>query len=165
MGLRKIASMLGELIEEVGLMRDELANVGWAIERIVPDGLGRGAMVDRRRASPAVLQPSAADRVYVPLHVLPPDRVPLARRGTPRGAVFRRAAAVDPSMSLGTTTGVLVTDDFAVREEELGRDGLVVTRRWQLCLDERGRRLVWIARAKDPGRGERSARIAFDELR
>lgn len=156
-------TVAGEPIEEVAFFRDELANLAWAIERIVPDGLGRGAPVDRRR-SPRARPLSVADLVYIPLPALPADRVPLARTASVHGAILRRAAAVDPALEIGASSGALLTPGFAVREEELGRDGLVITRRWQLALDAEGGRRLWRTRAKEPAASLRSVRMAFDDL-
>jgi len=156
-------TLLGEPIEEVALYRDELANVVWAIERVVADSSGRGAIVDRRRP-PASAPVSEADLVYVPLPPLPADRVPMLLESTATGGQFRRADSVDVAMEIAVPVGTLLTPDLAIREEEIGRDGLVVTRRWQLALDAAGNRHVWCTRSKAPGASQRSVRLAFDDL-
>jgi hypothetical protein len=150
-------------IEEVSFHRDELANMVWAIERIVPDGLGRGTIVERRR-EPTPVPISIADLAYVPLPRLPSDRVPMVRISTGQATVFRRATAVDPAMEIGSVAGTLLTGDFSMREEELGHDGLLVTRQWQMALDAVGNRLIWCSRAKQPAPAQVSVRLAFDDL-
>lgn len=157
------STIQGEVVEEVALVRDELANVVWAIERVVPDDLDRGQRVTRPTA--VATQPtSLADLVYRPLPPFPGDRVPLVRIEAPAGALLRRAEVIDSTMSVPPTTGRLVTADFAVRDDEVGREGLILTRRWQLATDAVGRRWLWRARAKQPGSYQAGIRLAFDEV-
>ncbi|MEZ4400728.1 MAG: hypothetical protein R3B06_11955 [Kofleriaceae bacterium] len=156
-------TVMGEAIEEVAVIRDELANTGWAIERVVADALGRG-----RRATPRPAPPpptTVADWRYAPLPQLPGDRVPLVRRATAEGGRLVRAGVVDPIMDVPATAGRVVTADFAVREVDLGRLGAVVTRRWQLALDASGARRAWCTRARVPAQPAAGLRVAFDDLR
>lgn len=156
-------TVMGEPIEDVVLLRDELANAGWAIERVVPDALGRG-----RPTTIGVPPPSpstTADWRYAPLPRLPGDRVPLVRRiASDGGAQLVRAEVVDPAMGAPATAGRMVAADFAVREGELKRLGAVVTRRWQLAQDAAGGRRVWCTRAREAARPAAGVRLGFDDL-
>ena len=155
-------SLTGEAIEDVELRRDELANAGWAIERVVPDTLGRG----QRRAT--VMPPgeisTAADWRYAPLPRLPGDRVPLLRQAAADGARLVRAGVVDAAMGAPEVVGRIVTPTFAVHDGELRRVGAVVTRRWQLALDANGVRHAWCTRARGTARPAAGVRVAFDDL-
>lgn len=155
-------SLTGEAIEHVELRRDELANAGWAIERVVPDTLGRG----QRRAT--VMPPgevtTAADCRYTPLPRLPGDRVPLLRQAAADGARLVRAGVVDAAMGASEVVGRIVTPAFAVHEGELRRVGAVVTRRWQVALDANGGRHAWCTRARGPAGPAAGVRVAFDDL-
>lgn len=155
-------TLTGDPVEEVALLRDELANAGWAIERIVPDALGRGQR--RRAAAPPEPSASDADWRYRPLPRVPDDRIPLLRRPASDAVRLVRADVVDASMGAPTATGTLVTPTFAVHEAELGRLGTVVTRRWQVALDASGRRLAWCTRARVPAQPAAGVRLAFDDL-
>jgi hypothetical protein len=157
------ATLTGELLEEVALVKDELANVVWAIERIVADDLDRGQRVIRQPAI-ASAPTSRADLVYRPLPPLPGDRIPLVRVDHPAGALLRRASTVDPSMSVPATTGRLLTADFTLRDDEIGREGLILTRRWQAATDTSGNRWIWRTRAKEPGAHQAGVRLGFDDL-
>lgn len=165
----------GTAIEEVQLTRDEMANLGWAIERTV---LGvAGQRVDRyeqwRDRLAALPEPVAEDlprdaRVY-DLADEPPDHwtplVPVSagqRSIRLRRGVFLRGDAqnfpplgrfLDPSRP------------FSLYEEEVPRSGLMLTRSWQLARTSDGRMVTWLGRRARPGRGESRSLVAFDRTR
>jgi hypothetical protein len=157
-------------IEEVAFVRDEQANLVWAIEVTVPASIGGGRPVDRRLPPPEPLPPLAAadglvpERIYVPLVSLPPDRVPLARVDRADGSWLARAEVVDELTSVTPTEGRLLTPAFAVRDDEVGVDGVVVTRRFQLARGQDGRRYVWTSRAKRPGATRAGEPVGYDVL-
>jgi hypothetical protein len=163
-----------DAIEEVALVRDELANLVWAIEVKVPAPIGGGRAVDRHLAHSVPPPPPAAagdaeaalvpERIYVPLVALPPDRVPLARVDRPDGTWLARAQVVDELTSVTPTEGRLLTPDFHVHDQEVGVDGVVVTRRFQLARGQDGGRHVWISRAKRPGATRPGEPVGFDVL-
>ncbi|MBL8623983.1 MAG: hypothetical protein JNK64_21930 [Myxococcales bacterium] len=155
-------TMTGDPIEDVALRRDELANAGWAIERVVPDALGRGQR--RATVTPSDEVTTAADWRYAPLPRLPSDRIPLLRQAAAEGARLVRAGVVDATMGLPNVVGRIVTPAFAVHESELRRVGAVVTRRWQVALDANGERHAWCTRARVPAEPAAGVRLAFDDL-
>jgi hypothetical protein len=150
-------------IEEVALVRDELANVAWAIETIVPALLGGARFPDRRGPAPP-LSSDPQQLVYVPFPALPPDRVPLARIERGGEAWLARAAVVDERITIQATEGRFLTRAFRVRDEEVGVDGIVLARRYQLARGRDGRRHLWISRSKHPGATRAGVRVGFDEL-
>jgi hypothetical protein len=157
------ATVEGELLEEVALVRDELANVVWGIEQITADDLDRGQRITRAPAA-APVETRAASLVYRPLPTLPGDRVPLVRDGNAPHAVLRHAQAVDPAMAIPSVMGTILNRTVAIRDDEVGREGLVLTRRWQAALDVNGTRWTWRARAKTAGSFLAGVRLAFDEM-
>jgi len=150
-------------IEEVALVRDELANVAWAIETIVPALMGGARFPDRRGPAPP-LSSDPQQLLYVPFPALPPDRVPLARIERGGDAWLARAAVVDERMTVQATEGRFLTPAFRVRDEEVGVDGIVLARRYQLARGRDGRRHLWISRSKRPGATRAGVRVGFDEL-
>ncbi len=153
----------GEPVEEVALVLDELANLAWGIEATVPAALGGGRPVDRRSPIPPP-PPSPAERVYVPFPALPADRAPMARVDRPDGTYLARARVVEEQAAVAPTEGRLLTPAFRVRDEEVGVDGIALTRRFQLARGQDGRRYLWISRAKRPGATRPGRRVAFDAL-
>jgi hypothetical protein len=157
-----------DAIEEVALVRDELANLAWAIELTVPSPVGGGRFVDRRTPLAGEVASEVAgdpDQLrYVPFPALPPDRVPLTRLDRDGQTWLARATVVDDRIVIQPVEGRFLTDAFRVRDEEVGIDGIILTRRHQLALGRDGQRHLWIARAKRPGASRPGERVAFDAL-
>jgi len=69
----------------------------------------------------------------------------------PRGTVLLSNAAADPA-----------TDRLRIAEQEVPREGVVVTRSFQLARTERGGTVLWIGRRVRTGRGEGASGLRFD---
>lgn len=175
-------------LEEVALMRDEMANLVWGVERIVPDrGTGEPIQWDRKAARVSLVQPAAdptllgdsqlSYRLMTPVpenwipfvafredphavrahHVL--ERRPMLRFPetgptelvNPRGTILLTADDADPA-----------TDRLRVAEEEVPRDGVVVTRTIQSARTLGGGTVTWIGRRVRTGQGEGSSGLRFD---
>jgi hypothetical protein len=70
----------------------------------------------------------------------------------PRGQLLRRDPAVNPALEV----------PLRIAEEEVGRAGVVVERRFQLARTPDGRAVLWVGRRKRVGRGEASSGLRFD---
>jgi hypothetical protein len=107
----------GPPIEEVQLTRDEMADLGWAIERTVTGAAGQRVdrhehWRDRVAALPASTPPDVpADVLVYDLADEPPDhwtpREPQSGQLRPPAAYGRAAVGVDTGQSF-TTAGLLV---------------------------------------------------------
>lgn len=174
------ASLQGRAVEEVLLLRDEAANLAWAVERTVQGDNGLPA--DRAQAtyenSPLAPPPAqAADtfayrlRTDVPEHWLPL----LPQRSQPTdpsmtfhlGALARLVAGgnIEP---IGPRGRLLQPPtpraDVIIREDEIPREGIRVTRAYQLARWIDGTTHLWLARRKTVGRGEGSSGLRFDAM-
>jgi hypothetical protein len=171
-------------LEEVALFRDEMANLVWGVERVVqgPSGepVNRGRLAPRvslRQQLPGDLGDAAI--VYrlmspVPDHWVPFVAVPVP--GGPAGAIelerrpllhFRDDGTTDLTHPLGVLLRTKpdanpATDRLRLAEEEVPRDGAVVTRRYQLARTPSGDTVVWIGRRKRTGEGEGWSGLRFD---
>lgn len=175
----------GPPLEEVALFRDEMANLVWGVERIVqgPSGepVKRGLVESRslRQQLPGDLDDAAI--VYrlmtpVPDHWVPFVSVPLAgvplsrfateleRRPMVRFLHDGTVEVVHPQGVLlrSTPSGDVTTDRLRIAEEEVPRDGVVLTRRYQLARTADGGTVLWIGRRKEAGQGEGSSGLKFD---
>jgi len=164
-------------VEEVRLLRDEMANLAWAVEALVESPAGRPVDVaeqDRieRGAEPAPPPPPAGMRRYR-LGVGAPDHwVPLLPvEGAPREARrLERGAA--PRVVNGEIAGALLPRGRVLEpgtvlqlyDEEVPREGAVVRRSYRLSRAADGTTHLWIGRRKGPGRGEGSSGLRFDVL-
>ncbi len=165
-------------VEVVRLLRDEAANLAWAVEARVERG---GEPVDRRSAwfaerarTPAGAAPDG--RHYIVQTDVPDHWIPLVPRRLAAGVgdgnvrlVVGRLARPGP----GGTPAIAAPESRLLREaaaagpawlyeEEVPREGATVTRRRQLSRWHAGDRLQWTARRKTTGSGEGSSGLRHD---
>ncbi|MGH8728041.1 MAG: hypothetical protein ACREV9_07765 [Burkholderiales bacterium] len=162
-------------LEEILFLRDEMANMAWAVERVV-----QGAV--EQRIEPAVhmlapdAPPSSSDsaREGIPRYRLatdvPVNWTPLLPQRNQADASLRlvRAAmlAADGSNVIRRAQGELLNaaPRLALYDEEIPREGVRVTRHFQHARWFGGRTLMWIGLRKQVGRGEGSSALRFDDF-
>ena len=165
----------GERIEEVRLIRDEMANVAWAIERVAPSPV-TGSPVSRyeqyqeerrlREAAAPERPPAQAPIAYrlgteVPGYWVP--LVPRHRGGDRRSVQLERGTLLNAEEGhLGEAMGALLEETSLLYEEEVPRAGARVTRAYQLARWSDGSTHLWIGRRKVVGRGEGASGLRFD---
>ena len=165
-------------IEQVHFMRDEMANMVWAVESILPDQLGAGipggklsrTLDDQISSGDGLLQYQLASPV--PDHWTPFISVPLP--GKKDATIFQRAkmpyGSTYKGMILSKNTTPLTDQNntlpgYYINEEEISRLGSVVTRSYQRTRGPMGEIYVWIGRKNGVGRGEGSSGLVFDSLK
>lgn len=176
----------GPPLEEVALFRDEMANLVWGVERIVqgPSGepVRRGLVESRslRQQLPDDLDDAAivyrlmtpVPDHWIPFVSVPVKGLPLNRFATEleRRPMVRflggggRVEVVHPHGVLlrSAPEGDVADDRLRIAEEEVPRDGVVVTRRYQLARTTGGGTVLWVGRRKEAGQGEGSSGLKFD---
>lgn len=169
------ASLESLPVEEVLLIRDEMANMAWAIERIVQGATGRPvdrfeAYQEKRRQQPAPEETVAeeATAVYKLASIVPDHWIPLLPvhiDDDQRAIALQRGAMVDPE----TSEGILAQGRFLtpgrrliIEDEEVPRVGVQAMRTYQHTRWTNGASLLWMGRRKRPGRGEGSSGLRFD---
>jgi hypothetical protein len=174
------ASLQGRIVEEVLLLRDETANLAWAVERTVEgdDGLPADRAQGTYERHPPVGDPPGTEaterrtyrlRTDVPEHWLPllPHR---DHTGDPSmtfhlGALTRRNpdGTAQPVLPLGRLLQPSTAEaSVVIREEEVPREGRRVTRSYQLARWIDGTTFLWLGRRASVGRGEGSSGLRFD---
>lgn len=168
-----VATLSGEALERVWLVRDEGANLGWGIEAVVESPTGRP--ISRRQIAPPEpesVRSAGADWAYRLQPPVPPWWVPLVpERAAPDIAqtTLRRARmlaweGVD-SPFVGAVGRVLAPDrPLRLFEEEVPRGGIEVTRAWSSTRGHDGAPVLWVGRTKRPGRGDRVSGLRFDTV-
>jgi hypothetical protein len=164
----------GPPIEEISLLRDEMANLAWAVEQLVEADAGPVNRAEQENLSRAPAPPDPAPeatgaspvleyRLATPVpsnwYALVPEQQPAAAGASPRAVAFRLAGGSAPE-------GRILAELAAVRlhEEELGRSGAVLRRNWKYARWIDGSTHVWVGRVRTLGRGEGSSGLRFDEL-
>lgn len=167
-----------EPIEDVLLLRDEMANLAWAVEQTVESPCGH--RLDRHEqalqpqqsgAPPAAAGPSqSADQkrfTYKLGSSVPGYWVPLLPVQTGQEVQLRRGSL--PGAQTGGATQLLgrILDpghELFLRDEEVPREGARITRAYQYARWSDGSTHVWVGRRKQSGRGEGSSGLRFDYL-
>jgi hypothetical protein len=170
-------AMESEPLERVQLVRDEMANMVWAVEEIVPGGAGQGInghdAADKTgvAALPIANSPAAIRYILgtsVPENWIP--FIPVQRSARPQDIAFQRAAMPRLDGSAGDAVkakGVLLNEPslpWFVNEEEVPYAGTILTRSYQRTRWYGGRTYLWIGRRRETGRGLGSSGLRFDQI-
>ena len=160
----------GRPLEEVLFMRDEMANVAWAVEHVVQGALENrlepGAVPDPPQTE--LETPSAMPRYRLATDV-PVNWTPLVpqRVTDPPSLRLVRAAMLAPDGSnvIRRAQGELLNAAPTLRlyNEEVPREGVKVTRQFERTRWIGGSTLLWVGLRKRVGRGEGASALRFDE--
>jgi hypothetical protein len=172
-----LKSLESRPVEEALFLRDEMANVAWAVERLVESPADRplnrfeSYLEQKRRreqTSPTQPAPSAETPRYRLATEIPDYWVPLLPVKTEQGLRLRRGAVLntdgppEPVQSMGR---ILESgQELSMFEEEIPREGIRVTRGYQFARWIDGSSHLWLGRRKGVGRGEGSSGARFDSL-
>lgn len=167
------AIQFGDALEDVRFLRDEGANLVWAVERIVASRSGDPAPANERPGAPPMPPPAQPPtglryliQTDVPRNWIP--FVPVSLDPVRGDIALERAAMLDatvhPPQPIPPAGRILRpnVDPYQVREEEISRAGVRVVRvacrsRW---VD--GSTHLWMMRMRKAGGGEGSSGLLFD---
>ncbi len=174
-------SLEGAAVEDVLFMRDEMANLAWAIERNIESPIEQpmpradtsppGEDGTEEAAQP--VDPDGAPARYllsstVPAHWIP--LLPVQLEPEPQKVVSRlkRGAVLQPdgSQKVHRAQGRILNQDsdLLLYDEEVPREGVHVTRHYQMARWIDGTTWAWLAHRKRVGRGEGSSGLRFDRV-
>ncbi|MEP6692563.1 MAG: hypothetical protein ABJD07_15490 [Gemmatimonadaceae bacterium] len=164
-------------IERVQWIRDEMANMVWAVEEVIPDATGRGInghdAADKTGVLPVPIHDSPAPIRYLLGTTVPENWIPflpVQRAGSVQDIAFQRAAMPQmgaPPRDVIRAKGVLLNEaplPWYVNEEEIPFAGTIVTRSFQRARWYDGRTHLWIGRRRETGRGVGSSNLRFDQI-
>lgn len=180
----------GRPLEEVMLVRDEVANMVWGVEKTIPLPTGdpkagveaareMRAFFERQSipAAPPPLLPNEAKIRYDAMTSVPENWIPFLPVHVPgdiRQIQLQRAAMLRiieglPEVKVRPRTSLLregldAAQAYFLHEEEVPRAGVVVTQRYQRTRWRDGRPWVWLGVRKQTGRGEAVSGLAFDRI-
>lgn len=161
----------GEPREEVLLLRDEAANLGWAIERVIESAAGRriqrGAEAQDAPARSGPLPAPGAWRYDLASEV-PPHFVPLVPVRVNGGAAIRlQRGRLAIAGGTSGARGLLLDPSrrLLLHEEEIPTSGVRVTRAYQLARGVDGTVHLWCGRRKTPGAKLQGPALAHDTTR
>lgn len=159
-------------LERVNFVRDEMANMVWAVEAVVPSQTGQGVSgygpsTTAASAATPWVAPDANVRVgYVAGTTVPDNWIPflpvhaVGSVSEVRLQRARMAGGLPPRGRLLREPG----SPYFIEEEEVPRAGVYVARAWQRTRWLGGRTVIWVGRRKTAGRGEGASQLAFDRV-
>jgi len=153
-------------VEQVRFLRDEMANMVWAVEYRVASKLGEPFNPALAPPIPPSPGPAAtAARFHlgdsVPANWRP--FIPAHLPGSQRSIRLQRARLPDqPALPLGVVLDAPAP--YFVAEEEVPRAGRLVTRGFRRARWTEGTTFLWMGRESPIGRGEGSSGLVFDRV-
>lgn len=164
-------SLEGEPLERVNFLRDEMANLVWAVENTVPSQSGKGVngneIAAKERPPPTFVPVNDKVEIRYVAGTTVPDNwipfIPVHLEGSDRDIRLQRARLPGAKGALG----VIVTEKSApyyVNEEEVPRAGVSVQRAFQRTRWLNGSTFLWIGRYKEAGKGEGWSNLKFDQI-
>lgn len=169
-------SLANQPIEEVLFLRDEMANLVWAVERVI-ESPAEGQInrfedyleKKRQRAQEPSQPATTPDTLRYRLATEVPDYwIPLLPVQTSEGLRLKRGAVLktDGATEIVRARGRILEPghELSLFEEEVPREGVRVTRSYQFTRWIDGSSHSWIGRRKGIGRGEGSSGLQFDSL-
>jgi hypothetical protein len=158
-------------LEQVNYLRDEMANLVWAVETVIPSAAGKGISGNEMALEhnmPGPFVPAGNAAIQYVLGTTVPHNwtpfIPVHKEGSDTEIRLQRAkmpATKGPY-------GVLVNEKKApyfINEEEIPRSGVIVKRSFQRTRWMDGKTFLWIGRSKQAGRGEGWSNLQFDQLK
>jgi hypothetical protein len=173
-----LKSLESRPVEEVLFLRDEMANLAWAVERLVessaeqPLNRFEAYLEGKRRQLPETTTASSPSKALryrltteVPDYWIPliPVRVGQELR-LQRGAVLKTDGSQEIVHAMGRILTPAPGRALQLYEEEVPREGVRLTRAYQYTRWCDGSSHLWLARRKQIGRGEGSSGLRFDVL-
>jgi hypothetical protein len=167
------SSLNSQPVEDVWLLRDEMANLAWGVERIVENRAGD--RLDRQNAylaQQAQVTPPTGDGTALSYRLaseVPDYWIPLVPVPDPSGQGIRlqRGALARPGPTpLTPPRGRILgtPGPLFLRDEEVPRAGAHVTGGYQYARWIDGSSHLWRGRRKQAGRGEGSSGLKFDNV-
>lgn len=161
-----VGALDGEAVEDVLLLRDELAEMVWGVER---NAIGpSGARIDRQLAwttsQPPVPAPTATGAPRYRLGSTTPDYwIPFLPVAVNQGPLQLRRGRLPTGggAPIGKLLGYPALTLFL---EEVPREGVRLQRHYRHARGIDGSTSLWMARRRTVGRGEGQSGLAFDVL-
>lgn len=159
-------TVTGAAVEEVMFLRDEVANMVWAIEKTVRGRSGdpRSRAAERRprqAARPEEMDPE--ERLYRLQSLVPPEWIPLVPFAPRVGQVALRKGALlrdgDPVLAAGAT---LAPTPLTFAGEEIPREGVDLRAVPSLARRADGSYAKWVAYHVRVGTGSAASNLAWD---
>ena len=161
-----VASLDSAAIEDVLLLRDEMANMAWGVESTATaaSGLPVDRVLEYSTKAPPVVPPAAGSPLRYRLGAEVPDYwIPFLPVPVGSGPLRLRRGRL-PTASGGPLGRLLSYPALTIFLEEVPREGVHLERRYRYARGPDGSTHLWIGRCRSTGRGEGRSGLRFDYL-
>jgi hypothetical protein len=156
----------GPPIEDVLFLRDEMANMCWAVERKVQGASGAARDRAREEPEPSPLAPgsvASAKLDYLLQTTVPARWIPYLPRRTSRRRTVDLMQGMMPGSGVPPKGRLLNSPKIrTLADAEIPREGVNVLRQPSVARRADGSYAQWITRRVIVGRGEGTSQLAFD---
>lgn len=158
-----------EPLEKVNFMRDEMANMVWAIENTVPSiaGGGREVKLSRPRFDPIQEPDNPESKIRYLTGTTVPENwipfIPVHKQGSVQEIRLQRAKIPNAPAPISLLLRERQPVHF-IEEEEVPRSGVIVKRNFKRTRWIDGKTILWVGRTKMTGRGEGWSGLMFDRI-
>jgi hypothetical protein len=163
-----VAVQDGPAVEEVLFLRDEMANLAWAVERSVQGASGLARDRSRENDQPPPVEPGAVASAQLDYRLqtgVPARWIPyLPVRSGYRSVSLQQGRMPDEDGEPVPPVGRLLNTPAlrVVPDSEIPREGVLVRRTPSVTRRSDGSYLRWTTRRTGVGRGEGGSRLGFD---
>lgn len=159
------SALEGAPVEEVAFLRDETANMAWAVERVIPglsgDGRPRSAEQQPRPARADAAE--AGDLLYELMTPVPEHWIPLVPVAVRYAEVaLRKGAMLKDGQKVQSRSRLLGSTPLTFPAEEIPREGVTVRAVPLVARRADGSYARWVGHRVRVGRGEGSSGLASD---
>lgn len=163
-------SLQDDPLEQVNFLRDEVADLVWAVEDTVPSQAGSGVSgnaMARKATVPDPFSPAGNANIRYIAGTTVPDNwipfLPVHMAGSDTEIQFQRARMPGAKGALGRVL-TEIPAPYYIREEEIPRAGVIVTRGFKRARWLNGKTFLWIGRTRSSGKGEGWSNLKFDQI-
>lgn len=164
-------------VEQVNFIRDEMANMVWGIEDVIPGADGKGIngheAADQTGVLPPPISGSTANIRYLLGTSVPENWIPflpVQKQNSVQEIYFQRAAMPKlgvPPVDVIKAKGVLLNEvppPYYINEEEIPYAGTIISRIFQRVRWYDGKTYIWLGRQRKTGRGQGASNLRFDQI-
>jgi hypothetical protein len=160
----------GDPIEVVNFLRDEMANMVWAVENTVPSQAGKGVNGNEmalKNEEPSTYIPTPGVGLRYVLGTTVPSNwipfIPVQMQGTVSEIQLQRATLPHADKPIGVVLNEKLAP-YYINEEIVQRSGVLVSRQFQRARGFNGETILWLGRVKEAGKGEGWSNLKFDQI-
>ncbi|WP_346236777.1 hypothetical protein ABDK00_013945 [Niabella insulamsoli] len=160
----------GDPLEQINFMRDEMTNMVWAIESIVPSAAGgnRQIKANAKRYEEQFTPADPEAKIRYLLGTSVPENwipfVPVHKDLARQEVRLQRARIPNAPPPLSKLLTEQPPGKHLIEEEEVPRAGVIVKRSYKRTRWLNGATFLWIGRTKTTGKGEGWSGLMFDQL-